>query len=84
MLSRLVCGRTTVLNTSFLKNALQNVSTKNQFVPVRKYASNPGTGFRTRAERIAERQTLKERAMAPPGKDAYFNFLLSSLIIFFL
>lgn len=67
MLSRLVCGRA-VLNTSLLKSAIQNVSTKNpQLVPVRKFAS-PGGGFRTRAERIAERQTLKETAMAPPGE----------------
>lgn len=73
MLSRLVCGRT-VISTSLLKNAIQNASKPNsQFnlTSVRKYAD--GSKFRTRAERIIERErpTLKERAMAPPGQNAY-------------
>jgi FtsH-binding integral membrane protein len=67
MLSRLVCGRT-IISASLLKNAIQNATTKpnSQFnIQIRKFSDGPR--FRTRAERIVERPTLKERAMAPPG-----------------
>lgn len=81
MLSRLVCGKA-VLNATLLKSAVQNVSgsSRNQVfkLNVRKYATEGG-GFRTRAERIAERQTLKEKAMSPPGN---YRFKLEIIPIF--
>jgi FtsH-binding integral membrane protein len=72
MLSRLVCGRTTIISSSLVRNAIQNFKTKpnQQFNQIRKYSEN--NRFRTaRAERIVQRPTLKERAMAPPGPNAF-------------
>lgn len=70
MLSRLVCGRSFV-SSSLVKNAFQNVPRRQQFV--RKFAED--AKFKTRTERINERMTLRERAMAPPGKNGTFHQL---------
>lgn len=62
MLSRLVCTRI-VINTSFLKSAIQNVPKQRQII--RNFAED--VKFKTRSERINERMSLKDRAMAPAG-----------------
>lgn len=64
MLSRLVCGRTFV-SSSLVKSAFQNVPRRQQII--RTFAED--AKFKTRTERINERMTLRERAMAPPGKN---------------
>ncbi|EAL39226.3 AGAP009883-PA [Anopheles gambiae str. PEST] len=74
MLSRLACGRPFV-SSALIKSALQTVPKRPQLQPVfRQYArdvkggSSPGTSSWTSR---AERMTLRERAMAPPGPNAY-------------
>jgi len=66
MLSRLVCTKS-IVTTSLLRNAIQHVPRRQQFV--RKFAEE--SKFRTRAERINEKISLKERIMAPAGKNAF-------------
>lgn len=64
MLSRLACTKTFITPT-LLKSAIKNVPRRSQ--ALRTFAEE--TKFRTRAERINEKMSLKERAMAPPGND---------------
>lgn len=74
MLSRLVLGASPIISASVGRKALQNITIRN---PVcRQFQRNRSENtFRTRSERITERQqTLKERAMAPPGANGYFQF----------
>lgn len=61
MLSRLVMS-----GGSLSRSALQMAPIRTQFSRQLQRDSRESL-FRTRGERIAERQTLKERAMAPPG-----------------
>ena len=74
MLSRLAVT-TTRFNPVFIKSAIQNLPKNRQIV--RQFAED--AKFRTRSERINERMSLKERAMAPAGpngeKQAYEKFL---------
>lgn len=63
MLSRLALT-TTRINPVFIKSAIQNLP-KNRHTIVRQFAED--AKFRTRSERINERMSLKERAMAPAG-----------------
>lgn len=62
MLSRLACSKS-FITPSLLKSAIQNVPRRQV---LRTFAEE--SKFKTRSERIGERMTLKERAMAPPGK----------------
>jgi hypothetical protein len=62
MLSRLACTKT-FITPNLLKSAIQNVPRRQT---LRNFAEE--TKFRTRAERINEKMSLKERIMAPPGK----------------
>lgn len=64
MLSRLACTKT-FISPALLKSAIQNVPRRQV---LRNFAED--AKFKTRAERINERMSLKERAMAPPGEDA--------------
>lgn len=66
MLSRLACTRSMV-NPTLIKSALQNVPSKRQIF--RTFAEE--SRFKTRSERINEKLSLRERAMAPPGPNAY-------------
>ncbi|CRK89602.1 CLUMA_CG003237, isoform A [Clunio marinus] len=65
MLSRLVTANT-IIHSSVLKSALQNVPRRQI---LRTFAED--AKFKTRAERINERMSLKERAMAPAGPNAF-------------
>lgn len=56
-----------MINPTLIKSAIQNVPTKRQIF--RTFAED--TRFKTRAERINEKLSLKERAMAPPGPKAF-------------
>jgi growth hormone-inducible transmembrane protein len=67
MLSRLVCNRT-LINPVLIKSAIQNLpKTRKTFI--RKFAED--ARFKTRSERINEKISLKERAMAPAGPNAF-------------
>lgn len=68
MLSRLACTGRTFVSTPLLKSALQQVPHRQQVV--RQYAREVKGGGSSWTAR-AERQTLRERAMAPPGPNAY-------------
>jgi len=52
------------------RSAIQRIPNRNQFL-VRQFQRDAKEGFQSRAERIVERQTLREKAMAPPGPNAY-------------
>lgn len=67
MLSRLACSGRILASASLIQPALQQVPRRTQLM--RYYARDVkgGTNWTTRAER----QTLRERAMAPPGPNAY-------------
>lgn len=70
MLSRLACTGRTIATAPLLKSALQQVPRRQPVT--RQYArevkgGGSGASWTTRAER----QTLRERAMAPPGPNAY-------------
>ena len=67
MLSRLACTKT-FFNPVLIKSALQNVP-KSQRQIFRTFAEE--SKFKTRAERINERMSLKERVMAPAGPNAF-------------
>ncbi|EAT34502.1 AAEL013255-PA [Aedes aegypti] len=70
MLSRLACTGRTFVSTPLLKSALQQVPHRQQVV--RQYAREvKGGGSSSSWTARAERQTLRERAMAPPGPNAY-------------
>lgn len=62
MLSRLTCTKT-FITPALLKSAIQNVPRRQV---LRTFAEE--SKFRSRSERISEKMSLKERAMAPPGK----------------
>lgn len=63
MLSRLAVT-TTRINPVFIKSAVQNLP-KNRQTIFRQFAED--VKYRSRSERINERMSLKERAMAPAG-----------------
>lgn len=48
------------------RTAIQQIPKRNQFL-VRQFQRDAKEGFQTRTQRVVERQTLRERAMAPPG-----------------
>uniref|UniRef100_U5EQS8 Putative growth hormone-induced protein n=1 Tax=Corethrella appendiculata TaxID=1370023 RepID=U5EQS8_9DIPT len=65
MLSRLACSNRFLISPTLLKSAIQNVPKRQQVF--RQFTrDNRETFTRTR-----ERMTIKERAMAPPGPNAY-------------
>lgn len=66
MLSRLACTRITI-NPVFVKSAIQNLPKNRQIF--RQFAED--ARFKTRAERINEKMSLRERAMAPAGPNAF-------------
>lgn len=65
MLSKLVMG-TTAYSPMVFRSAIQQIPKRNQFL-VRQLQRDAKEGFQTRSQRIVEKQTLRERAMAPPG-----------------
>jgi hypothetical protein len=67
MLSRLACTKN-IINPTLLKSAIQNVPRRQQIF--RQFAED--SRFKTRAERINEKMSLKERAMAPPGELLFY------------
>ena len=77
MLSRLACTKS-FINPTILKSAIQNVPRRQQIF--RTFAEE--TKFKTRSERISDKLTLKERAMAPPGKYSRFVSLNCNKIFF--
>lgn len=64
MLSRLVLSSTPMLSMSMARNSIQKIPLRNQAF---RQFSRDGRDTFTRAERIAERKTLRERLMAPAG-----------------
>jgi len=73
MLSRLVMGSSPIISASLVRKSLQGVPLRNQVYRQFQRESRGETVFKTRSERVAERQgqSLKERAMGPPGPNAY-------------
>lgn len=69
MLSRLACTGRTFVSAPLLQSALQQVPKRPQQQFIRQYARDVKGGPSWTAR--AERQTLRERAMAPPGPNAY-------------
>lgn len=70
MLSRLACSGRTFAAAPLLQSALQQVPKRQQVI--RQYAREvKGGGSGASWTARAERQTLRERAMAPPGPNAY-------------
>lgn len=67
MLSRLACTRTSI-NPAFIKSAIQNLPKNRQII--RQFAED--AKFRTRSERINEKMSLRERAMAPAGPNGSY------------
>ena len=67
MLSRLVCS-SPLISQNLVKSALQQVPRRQQVF--RQYARDVRGTF-SRTARTAERTSLKEKAMAPPGPNAY-------------
>lgn len=65
MLSKLVMG-TAAFSPMAFRSAIQQLPKRNQFL-VRQFQRDAKEGFQTRTQRIAEKQTLRERMMAPPG-----------------
>lgn len=68
MLSKLVMG-THTYSPMIIRSAIQQIPKRNQIL-VRQFQRDAKEGFtttRTRVERIAERQTLREKVMSPPG-----------------
>lgn len=68
MLSRLACSKA-FINPVLVKSAIQNVPKGGQRQIFRTFANE--SRFQSRAERINERMSLKERAMAPAGPNAF-------------
>lgn len=68
MLSRLACTKT-FINPILVKSAIQNAP-KGPRQMFRTFA-NESKQYQTRAERINERMSLKERIMAPAGPNAF-------------
>lgn len=62
MLSRLACSKV-FISPTLLKSAIQNVPRRQV---LRTFAEE--SKFKTRSERINEKMSLKERAMAPAGE----------------
>lgn len=71
MLSRLACSGRTFATAPLLKSALRHVPRRPQTVPTRLYAREVKGGGGPSWTARAERQTLRERAMAPPGPNAF-------------
>lgn len=71
MLSRLVLSSTPMLSMSFARNSIQKVPLRNQ---VFRQFGRDGRDTYTRAERIGERKTLRERIMAPAGPNGMMKF----------
>ncbi|XP_053672483.1 growth hormone-inducible transmembrane protein-like [Anopheles nili] len=69
MLSRLACARPQV-SSALVKSALQTVPRRQQQV-FRQYARDVKGGSNTGWTARAERTSLRERSMAPPGPNAY-------------
>ncbi|XP_055614405.1 growth hormone-inducible transmembrane protein-like [Uranotaenia lowii] len=70
MLSRFACSSRTFVSAPLLRSALQQNVPRRQPI-VREYARNvKGSGENSWTAR-AERQTLRDKAMAPPGPGAY-------------
>jgi hypothetical protein len=67
MLSRLACTKT-FINPVLVKSAIQNAP-KGPRQMFRTFANE--SRFQSRAERINERMSLKERVMAPAGPNAF-------------
>ena len=67
MLSRLACTKT-FINPILVKSAIQNAP-KSQKQIFRTFAQE--SRYQTRAERINQRMSLKERAMAPAGPNSF-------------
>lgn len=57
---------TTAYSPMVFRSAIQHLPKRNQFL-VRQYQQDAKGGFQTRTQRIAEKQTLREKVMAPPG-----------------
>lgn len=71
MLSRLVMGATPIVSASLVRSSIKTLPIRNQvFRQFQRDSRAPV--FRTRSERMAERQTLKERIMGPPGPNGWF------------
>ena len=64
MLSRLIVQSQPMLSMALTGRTLQKMPIRNQIV---RHFNRDGRDTMTRAERIAQRQTLKERIMAPAG-----------------
>lgn len=73
MLSRLAMGSTPIISASLVRSAFNTVPARNQVFRQFQRDSRE-TVFRTRSERIAERQTLKQRIMAPAGPNGKLKF----------
>lgn len=74
MLSRLVMGSSPIISASLARKAMQGIPLRNQVYRQFQRETRGEAVFKTRSERLAERQgqTLKERAMAPPGPNGNF------------
>lgn len=65
MLSKLVMG-SAAYSPMVFRSAIQQLPKRNQFL-VRQFQRDAKETFQTRTQRIAEKQTLREKVMAPPG-----------------
>lgn len=57
---------TTAYSPMLFRSAIQQIPKRNQLL-VRQFQRDAKEAFQTRSQRIAERQTLREKIMAPAG-----------------
>lgn len=79
MLSRLIVQSQPMLSMALTGRTLQKMPIRNQIV---RQFNRDGRDTVTRAERISQRQTLKERIMSPAGPNGKLFDLNSFLIQF--
>lgn len=79
MLSRLVVQSQPMISMALAGRNIQKLPIRNQII---RQLHREGRDTMTRTERIANRQTLKERIMAPAGPNGtYFSESLTCLIL---
>lgn len=69
MLSKLVMG-SAAYSPMIFRSAIQQIPKRNQLL-VRQFQRDAKEAYQTRSQRIAERQTLREKIMAPAGPNAF-------------
>lgn len=78
MLSKLIMG-STAYSPMLFRSAVKQLPKRNQFL-VRQFQQDAKEGFQTRAQRVAERQTLREKVMGPPGPNGkQTNFVVGKV-----